>query len=181
MTGVWLVRRISRQTSTPSRPGMARSRRTRSGASSSNLRRAASPSYAVITWCPAVPTRAVIAPTMAGSSSTTRIRSPAACASVIRPLPSVRCDGGKRDHEPASPETISFDPDLASHGPHQATRGVEPDPGTAAPAPGGPDERLEDRFPVLRRYAGPVVGGIGADLARLAPGADRDAPVARRV
>ncbi len=71
-TGRWAWTR--RHTSRPSKPGSITSRTSRSGCHASAVSTAAGPSVAVCTWKPSARSRAAMASTIVGSSSTTSTR-----------------------------------------------------------------------------------------------------------
>src|SRR3990172_5199149 len=80
--------RIIRQTARPSRPGSTRSSNTRSGRKARASAIAAAPSATARTSTPPPSRSAVTSSRMTGSSSTTRIRKPAAMSFVLPDVPS---------------------------------------------------------------------------------------------
>src|SRR3954447_8314916 len=151
-TGTFPDARSWPMTVKPSGPGIARSSRTRSGRSSRKRLTAVRPSYAVMTWWPSVPTRAVIAPTIAGSSSTTRIlrgRVP-----ITSPVPTFRShrDGrGQRQHEAGASRAAGLTPQSSLHGFREPARRVQPDAGPPGRGRRVPRWGLEAPPPPLRR------------------------------
>src|SRR5262245_44355220 len=163
-TGTLPVARSWPMTVNPSGPGIARSSRTRSGRSSRNRLTAVSPSYAVMTWWPSVPTSAVIAPTIAGSSSTTRIRS--GLVPITRSLPpssnsSSPSRGHRRrprEHEPPAAPLGRPAPQASPHRPREPAGGVQADARTAGGRRLVARVGLEDPLPPLGRDPGALVG-----------------------
>src|SRR5687767_466343 len=131
-----------------------------------------------MTWWPSVPTSALIAPTIAGSSSTTRIRRE-------RPVidASSAGDGGRQGHdEPrAAGWRRRLAPDSATHGFREPLGRVEPDARSAGSVGVAPGIGLEDPFPPLVRNARPLVADAQPGDALLDPPIDRDRGVRRRV
>src|SRR5215218_8895526 len=183
-TGTLPDARSCPMTVNPSGPGIARSSRTRSGRSSRKRFTAVRPSYAVMTWWPSVPTRAVIAPTIAGSSSTTRIlrgRVPITAAVPAFRIASHRDGRGKLEHEPRASRAARLAPQSTVHGFREPPRRVQPD---AGPARGGrlaARIRLEDPLPPLGRDPGTRVFDADVDDALHDPPPDLHARVGRRV
>ena len=106
-----------------------------------------------MTWWPSVPTSAVMAPTIAGSSSTTRIRSGRGHGSP--PTATRRAGRASTKLRPARLGRLA--PQPRAHRLGQALGRVQADPGTARRVRVAPGVRLEDPLPPLVRDARPLV------------------------
>src|SRR3954447_17367398 len=113
-----------------------------------------------MTWWPSVPTRAVMAPTIAGSSSTTRIRrgrvgivimflSGADEMAEVGGKTSDRDRSGQRHDESSAVGSRRFAPEASAHGLAEPLGGVEPDPGSAGGVGVTARVRFEDPLPPL--------------------------------
>src|SRR6187397_1837282 len=107
-----------------------------------------------MTWWPSVPTRAVMAPTIAGSSSTTRILS--GRVPITAAVPAFRSEldrdvRGQREHEARASRDAGLAPQSSLHGFRQSPRRVEPDAGPPRRGRLAACIRLEDAFPPLGR------------------------------
>src|SRR5215210_6408611 len=160
----------------PSGPGIARSRRTMSGRSSRYRRTAVSPSYAVITWWPSVPTSAVMAPTMAGSSSTTRMRS-----GRDIDLPSDCGRGRQGDHESRAVAVRGLAPETRADGFGKTPGRVQPDTGPTSRPRLASGVRLEDPLAPLLRNARTLVRDADPDAAVCHAPVERDRRLRRCV
>src|SRR3954447_834966 len=182
-TGTFPDARSWPMTVKPSGPGIARSSRTRSGRSSRNRLTAVRPSYAVMTWWPSVPTRAVIAPTIAGSSSTTRMRrGRVPITSPVPTFPSLdrdRCR--KREHEARATPAAGLTPQSSLHRFREPPRRVQPDPGPPCRRRVVARVRLEDPLPPLGGDARSRVLDPDVHAALGQPPADLDGRVRRGV
>src|SRR5690349_21651515 len=165
----------------PSGPGIARSSSTRSGRSSRKRLTAVRPSYAVITWWPSVPTSAVIAPTIAGSSSTTRIRRGRAARGMVTADASHRGRGRQGDHESSAVAVRRLAPQPGPHGFREPPGRVQPDAGAAGRPRLAARVRLEDPLPPLLGDARPLVRDGDPDRAVRHPPLQRDRRLRRRV
>src|SRR5689334_20403403 len=110
-----------------------------------------------MTWWPSVPTSAVIAPTIAGSSSTTRMRSERATAT------SDRRRGRQRDHESRALPVRRLAPQPRAHRLREPPRGIQPDARATRRPRVPPCVRLEDPLAPLLRDAGALVGDPDTD------------------
>src|SRR5664279_2555874 len=110
-----------------------------------------------MTWWPSVLTSAVMAPTIAGSSSTTRMRR---VRLGFIGGPSDRRRGRQGDDEPRPGRLRRLAPEAATHRFDDPPRGVEPDTGPPGGVRVAPRVRLEDPVPPFDR-ASRSNGGTG--------------------
>src|ERR671936_47753 len=113
-----------------------------------------------MTWWPSVPTSAVIAPTIAGSSSTTRMRSARGMRAV-----SDGGRGGQGDHESRAVPIRRLAPESGAHGLREPPRRIQPDAGAAGRARLAPGVGLEDSFAPLLGNARALVRDADPDPA----------------
>src|ERR1041385_3300911 len=112
-----------------------------------------------MTWWPSGPPSAVIAPTIAGSSSTTRMRS---WRAIARPA-SDRCRGRERDHESRAMPVRRLAPQPRAERLREPPRRVQPDARPARRVRVAARIGLEDSLAPLLRDAGALVRDAYAD------------------
>src|SRR5450759_3161380 len=103
-----------------------------------------------MTWWPSVPTRAVMAPTIAGSSSTTRMRRALVPVTGVSPS-SDRGRGGQGQDEPRPAGGCRLAPESRAHRFGEAPGGIEPDAGPPRRLRLAAGVGLEDPLPPLLR------------------------------
>src|SRR4051794_191398 len=115
-----------------------------------------------MTWWPSVPTSAVIAPTIAGSSSTTRIRKGRGGRGIAVRSMSVASDsdrghGRQGDDEPRSVALGRLAPQPRADGFGKLACRVQPDPGAARRVRLAPRVGLKDALAPFLGNAGSLV------------------------
>src|SRR6187551_3585173 len=113
-----------------------------------------------MTWWPSVPTSAVMAPTIAGSSSTTRILSGRVPITAAVPAFRSALDRDRRrerEHEARTSRGAGLAPQSSLHGFRQPPCRVQPDAGPPRGRRLTACIRLEDPFPPLGRDPRAVV------------------------
>ena len=136
-----------------------------------------------MTWWPSVPTSAVIAPTMAGSSSTTRMRSGRVVIVImfLSIVVQTATAAGRATTKRAPCGSARLAPQPGAHGFAEPLRGVQPDPGAARGVGVAPGVRLEDPLAPLLGDARTLVGDAELDDALDEGPVDRDRRVGRGV
>src|SRR5688572_14819341 len=134
-----------------------------------------------MTWWPSVPTSAVIAPTIAGSSSTTRIRSARGGRGTVTTAPSDGRRGRQGDHESGAVPVRRLAPQSRPDRFGQPACGVQPDAGSPRRVRLAAGVGLEDPLAPLLGNVRPLVLDPYPDPTLRHPPVEADRRLGRRV